>query len=218
MNNKRFLDQVSEFHRCFLYKQPESIEPDLGDKKTNELRPKLIKEEILELKVAIDSNHRIDQLDALVDIEYVITGAVLAWGFRKLWEAKNHLVRLTRIRDMDGHLSAMLGLNEQMEVAARLGYAMQTFTMLVYIQERLTHAVCDLKFAPVFDEAFAAVHANNLGKIWSETAYQDWHFTSQTGGDMLTFEKSIGGYIARNQFGKIIKPSGHTKVDLGRFV
>lgn len=218
MNHSSYLKQVAAFHSVMLYRQPEPREPDLSCKATNELRPKLIKEEVLELKEAIDTNDHVGQLDALCDAQYVLTGAVLAWGFRRLWDCKNHLMRLTKIRDMDAHIAAMLGTNEQMGEAASLGFEMQVFTLLVYLQERLTQAVYELGFMPVFDAAFTAVHENNMGKIWSETAYQDWHFTAQEGGDMLTFEKTTGGYIARNQFGKIIKPSNHTKVDLGRFV
>lgn len=47
----------------------------------------LIQEELNELKDAADRDCLVDQLDALVDMVYVIKGTAVAMGFTKLWRA-----------------------------------------------------------------------------------------------------------------------------------
>ena len=218
MNTNTFLAQVAEFHRAFQYRQPEPTEPDLTCAATNELRPRLIAEELHELKAALDANDRVGQLDALCDTQYVLSGAVLAWGFRTMFASHPIATDLRAIRDMDGHLAAMHGLNDQMDIAARLHFPAQVLTFLTILHQRLAQAVHHLGFGECFNKAFAEVHANNLRKIWSEADRDSWMYDTNLGGDILTFSKTIGGYIARNQSGKIIKPSSHSKVDLNMFV
>ncbi len=69
-----------------------------------------------------------------------------------------------------------------------------------------------------FSDAFAAVHENNMQKIWPQEAVTAWCYASNFGGDRLSFEETIGGFLARNQSGKVIKPTGFGKVDLRRYV
>ncbi|MFY0606949.1 MAG: nucleoside triphosphate pyrophosphohydrolase family protein [Cyclobacteriaceae bacterium] len=72
------LNQVAEFHKTF--KHPILDEPTIPSKKRSELRVSLIQEELNELKEAIDNDDLVEVADALCDIQYVLSGAVLEFG------------------------------------------------------------------------------------------------------------------------------------------
>ncbi len=212
-----YLNLVSQFHEAFRYRQPEPVIPDLSDKPTNELRPRLIREEAHELREAIDASNRVEQLDALCDIQYVISGAILAWGYRSMISGRVPTVELRKIHDWNAHIAAMLGHCAQMEIAAEDGFENQVLTHIVALQTLLNRAVWALGFAPVFDDAFREVHANNMRKLWSKEQMLEWRGANWM-NDEITFELTTGGYIAWRDDKKIVKPNGFSKVDLSRFV
>ena len=72
------LNQVAEFHRTF--KHPILPEPGIPDEKRCALRVELIAEELKELKEAIAQKDMVEIADALCDIQYVLSGAVLEFG------------------------------------------------------------------------------------------------------------------------------------------
>ena len=72
------LNQVAEFHRTF--KHPVLPEPTIPSKQRCALRVSLISEELNELEEAIAQNDMIEIADALCDIQYVLSGAVLEFG------------------------------------------------------------------------------------------------------------------------------------------
>ncbi len=72
------LNQVAEFHRTF--KHPILEEPTIPSKERCELRVSLIAEELKELQEAIADNDIVEIADALCDIQYVLSGAVLEFG------------------------------------------------------------------------------------------------------------------------------------------
>lgn len=72
------LNQVAEFHRTF--KHPIEKKPIIPDEKRCALRVDLIQEELNELKKAIEDKDLIEIADALCDIQYVLSGAVLEFG------------------------------------------------------------------------------------------------------------------------------------------
>ncbi len=82
------LNQVAEFHRVF--KHPVKDEPVIPDEKRCALRVELIQEELNEFKKAIDDRDIVEIADALCDIQYVLSGAVLEFGlgnkFRELFD------------------------------------------------------------------------------------------------------------------------------------
>lgn len=82
------LNQVAEFHRTF--KHPIEPEPTIPSEKRCKLRVSLIAEELKELKEAIADNDLVEIADALCDIQYVLSGAVLEFGlgdkFRTLFD------------------------------------------------------------------------------------------------------------------------------------
>ena len=82
------LNQVAEFHRTF--KHPIEPEPTIPAEKRCKLRVSLIAEELKELEEAIADNDLVEVADALCDIQYVLSGAVLEFGlgdkFRTLFD------------------------------------------------------------------------------------------------------------------------------------
>lgn len=72
------LNQVAEFHTTF--KHPILSEPTIPAKERADLRVSLIAEELDELKEAISNNDLVEVADALCDIQYVLSGAVLEFG------------------------------------------------------------------------------------------------------------------------------------------
>lgn len=72
------LNQVADFHR--LFKHPVIDSPGIPDSKRCELRVSLIREELEELEEAIQQKDLIEIADALCDIQYVLSGAILEFG------------------------------------------------------------------------------------------------------------------------------------------
>lgn len=72
------LNQVAEFHTTF--KHPIVDRPAIPVKDRADLRVRLIAEELDELKEAIANNDLVEVADALCDIQYVLSGAVLEFG------------------------------------------------------------------------------------------------------------------------------------------
>lgn len=72
------LNQVAEFHRTF--KAPILATPQIPAADRCKLRVSLIAEELRELQEAIDNQDLVEVADALCDIQYVLSGAVLEFG------------------------------------------------------------------------------------------------------------------------------------------
>ncbi|UXP31598.1 nucleoside triphosphate pyrophosphohydrolase family protein [Reichenbachiella agarivorans] len=72
------LNQVAEFHKTF--KHPIVTSPAIPDAKRCALRVELISEELKELEQAIKDKDMVEIADALCDIQYVLSGAVLEFG------------------------------------------------------------------------------------------------------------------------------------------
>lgn len=72
------LNQVSEFHKTF--KAPVLDEPTIPSEDRCELRVNLLQEELNELKQAIQNSDIVEIADALCDLQYVLSGAVLEFG------------------------------------------------------------------------------------------------------------------------------------------
>ncbi len=72
------LNQVAEFHKTFQH--PIKEEPEIPAASRCQLRVSLIAEELEELKQAIADRDMVEIADALCDIQYVLSGAVLEFG------------------------------------------------------------------------------------------------------------------------------------------
>jgi predicted HAD superfamily Cof-like phosphohydrolase len=82
------LNQVAEFHRTF--KHPILDTPQIPAEDRCRLRVALLAEELKELEVAILEKDIVEIADALCDLQYVLSGAVLEFGlgekFRELFD------------------------------------------------------------------------------------------------------------------------------------
>ena len=82
------LNQVAEFHHT--YRHPTEEKPLIPSPLRCKLRVELIEEELRELEEAIAENDLVAVADALCDIQYVLSGAVLEFGmgekFRDLFD------------------------------------------------------------------------------------------------------------------------------------
>jgi len=72
------LNQVAEFHRTF--KHPIVYKPAIPSEQRSKLRVSLLAEELKELEEAIKQNDIVAVADALCDLQYVLSGAVLEFG------------------------------------------------------------------------------------------------------------------------------------------
>ncbi|MHA4742112.1 nucleoside triphosphate pyrophosphohydrolase family protein [Dyadobacter sp. MSC1_007] len=82
------LNQVADFHRTF--KHPILETPTIPSEERSRLRVALLAEELKELEVAILEKDIVEVADALCDLQYVLSGAVLEFGlgekFRELFD------------------------------------------------------------------------------------------------------------------------------------
>lgn len=82
------LNQVAEFHTTF--KHPIIAAPQIPSKERAQLRIELLSEELKELQQAVDDNNLVEIADALCDLQYVLSGAVLEFGlgqkFKELFD------------------------------------------------------------------------------------------------------------------------------------
>lgn len=203
-----FLQSVSEFHRVFKYRQPEPVVPDLSDAATNKLRPELIREELRETHEAWIAGNRVEILDGLCDLQYVIGGAVIAWGFHGFFKP-SHAVPLLHC-DVNDAFVKMFGWNAQMEIAAETGMAAIVLCDLVSLQDMLWRLVWSTGFMPVYKAAFTEVHRSNMSKLWKTPDYR--------AEGVYQMDATEGGWIARRGDGKIIKSPTYSPADLAKFV
>ncbi len=177
------------------------------------LRIALLEEELLEYEVAKRTSNRVEMLDALCDLQYVLNGAVLHLGLRKIYDT------LTSSVDIEGNI--LRGLIEQLAaLLEQKHYSYPIAINLRLIQKNLMQVIEADGFGDVFDAAFMAVHENNRAKTWPHSTVLEF--------ERAEYDKPIhrftpcewrpGFYIGRDARGKIIKPPGHTKVDLSEFV
>ena len=86
------LNQVAEFHRTF--NAPILDTPQIPSKERCELRVSILQEELNELQQAIADNDIVEIADALCDLQYVLSGAVLEFGLgEKFVELFNEVQR-----------------------------------------------------------------------------------------------------------------------------
>jgi predicted HAD superfamily Cof-like phosphohydrolase len=72
------LNQVAEFHRTFQH--PILNQPAIPAENRCKLRVALLAEELKELEVAILNQDIVEVADALCDLQYVLSGAILEFG------------------------------------------------------------------------------------------------------------------------------------------
>jgi len=85
MQNPDSLNLVAEFHQTF--KHPILSQPTIPSEDRCKLRVALIAEELKELETAIADKDIVEVADALCDIQYVLSGAILEFGLGEKFKA-----------------------------------------------------------------------------------------------------------------------------------
>lgn len=85
MTDPKCLSAVAEFHQTFQH--PVLEKPTIPSENRCELRVSLIAEELKELQEAIQDNDMVEIADALCDIQYVLSGAILEFGLKDKFAA-----------------------------------------------------------------------------------------------------------------------------------
>ena len=85
MKHPESLELVAEFHRTF--KHPILNTPGIPDENRCKLRVALIAEELKEFEEAIQQKDIVGVADALSDIQYVLSGAILEFGLADRFKA-----------------------------------------------------------------------------------------------------------------------------------
>lgn len=85
MNNNSTLAAVAEFHTSFQH--PILTEPQIPTTARCVLRVALLQEELKELVAAIDAKDIVEAADAFVDLQYVLSGAILEFGLKDKFPA-----------------------------------------------------------------------------------------------------------------------------------
>ncbi|WP_149912995.1 pyrophosphohydrolase domain-containing protein [Sphingobacterium cavernae] len=85
MTDPKSLTSVAEFHKTFQH--PILDSPKIPSESRCKLRVSLIAEELKELEEAIQANDIVEIADALCDIQYVLSGAVLEFGLGNKFNA-----------------------------------------------------------------------------------------------------------------------------------
>ena len=88
MKQPESLEMVAEFHRTF--KHPVLLSPTIPDAGRCRLRIELLAEELRELESAVNQKDIVEVADALCDLQYVLSGAILEFGlgekFKQLFD------------------------------------------------------------------------------------------------------------------------------------
>jgi predicted HAD superfamily Cof-like phosphohydrolase len=79
-----YISKVSEFHKTFDAPILES--PQIPSEERCQLRVSLLQEELNELSDAIKNNDIVEIADALCDLQYVLSGAILEFGLSRKFD------------------------------------------------------------------------------------------------------------------------------------
>lgn len=201
------IDLVADWHAKFGVGLPTvpTFTPDVCA-----LRIALLEEELAEYDAAKLAGNRVEMLDALCDLQYVLSGAVLHLGLRGM---SDNSALMGRCRSE--HFAFVLSLiPDWMKMDKTYFTESMVASKLFTLQRMLTGMIQNDGFGDVFEAAFLAVHENNCAKTWSSEDADDYALEYA----FESVSRNPTRWIARNQAGKIIKPPGHSKVDLSEFV
>lgn len=115
------LNQVADFHRTF--NAPILDTPRIPSEQRCELRVNLLQEELNELSQAIKDNDIVEIADALCDIQYVLSGAVLEFGLGdKFVELFNEVQRSNMSKACNTQQEALMTLSHYKKKDGTEGY------------------------------------------------------------------------------------------------
>lgn len=95
------IEALKEFHSAFNVPMPDS--PTIDDDDRVKLRIDLLKEELEELDDAYGNDDKVAFLDALVDLQYVLDGAFVEFGFSSVKLAAFAEVHASNMSKLDAN-------------------------------------------------------------------------------------------------------------------
>lgn len=115
------LNQVAEFHNTF--NAPVLEIPQIPSEQRCELRVSLLQEELDELSQAIKDGDLVEIADALCDLQYVLSGAVLEFGLGdKFVELFNEVQRSNMSKACNTQQEALMTLSHYKQKDGTEGY------------------------------------------------------------------------------------------------
>jgi predicted HAD superfamily Cof-like phosphohydrolase len=131
----KYLKAVSEFHETFG--APILETPQIPSSDRCELRVSLLQEELNELKEAIEKGDVVEIADALADLQYVLSGAVLEFGMgTKFDELFDEVQRSNMSKACDSQQDALATLSHYKQKDGTEGvYKEENGKWLVYRKE-----------------------------------------------------------------------------------
>lgn len=167
----------------FLNEAPEAVK---------KFRAKLIEEEEKELLQATTQE---DELDAYMDLIYVIEGCAVVCGLGVNVEPAQCISLMHAIDYLLDELYIPVACDKRMN-----SYVL---ACVAWIEKLCTDKGYD------YLSAFNAVHSNNMAKLWTHKPAEALGYSWKAKGDK---------YLVTRSDGKVIKPLNHTKVDLKPFI
>ncbi len=161
-----------------------------------DLRASLIEEELLEYEEALRINNRLELLDGLCDLVYVVAGTIAACGLT--------VVPFTNTKDNKEYSVEPYVSNVVEECQKPVPCHKRMYRVANECLGRLETIGTKMRLA----EAFNEVHRNNMEKLWKE---------KPSDANLIAIAKGNKWYV-RNKQGKIVKPVNHPRPNLAKFL
>lgn len=203
-NVELFHALVSQFHRAFDVASYQNTRKVPG--RILELRASLIEEELNEYTDALKRADKLEMLDGLADLAYVIAGTLIVCNLGP--------IRYTATKPINEYSVAPQANN----IIDECYNAMPCHTRMSDYCNTALKRIDDIAYKDFdFSNAFKTVHENNMAKLWPE---EDWLKLRETQSpeELFGVRRANGQYLVRNRAGKVIKPLNHTKVNLTQYI
>lgn len=161
------LEQVKEFHEAFGH----PVAPQVGsvDRKTFELRIRLIEEELNETIRDFHAGDLVKTVDGLADLTVVINGSILVFGgYAIASEIKTYRpdfsgLYIPNVQEMTEFFSTIFDYIRKTERYYIRGNVFGVLNFLIEMVQRI-YDLCDINGIPI-DEVNEAVHKANMSKL-----------------------------------------------------
>lgn len=203
---KKHQNLVKEFHQAAGQPVAEKITTLHPDRL--KLRLALIAEEAKELEEAVFSSDRVETLDALCDLQYVVCGKAVEEG-----------VTMADQNDIDTTTSKLISKMDKFQAIDVILKTVNSKISSSYNAHKIVYLASLFGFDErVFFAAFKAVHESNMSKFCRSEAEADETVKNYFGQDIFSYWKKneqTGTYtIYRSGDDKVLKSINYTPVDL----
>lgn len=193
-NTKQYTNAALEFTGAFNQKRYRFVSDVPA--KIIDLRVALIEEEEAEYTSALAAQDKLEALDGLCDLTYVVAGTMVVCGISA------------------APFSAAANLYHPPTISTLIDTFISELQLAIPCHKRATKYANDLLQAldrigyPTLPQAYHVVHANNMAKLWS---------FPPTDPTLLT-TRYKDRFLVKNAQGKVIKPPNHKRPDLSQFL